>query len=199
MYAVTSDVRHVQWAGELLAVAERHFSDASGGYFDTADDAPGLLLRPSDPSDNVSPSGWSAMAGALLSYAALTGSASHRLAAERAMRVPLQVAETSPRAAGWTLAVAEALIAGPAEVAVVGADDDPDRRALAEAAWRLPSPGAVVAVGLPDGTPGAAAQSSVVPLLAHRTLVDDHAAAYVCRGFTCEAPVTDPTALLGLS
>ena len=46
------------------------------------------------------------------------------------------------------------------------------------------SPGLVVAVGEPD-TPG-------VPLLADRPLVDGGAAAYVCRGFVCDRPVTTP-------
>jgi uncharacterized protein YyaL (SSP411 family) len=40
----------------------------------------------------------------------------------------------------------------------------------------------VVAVGEPDA-PG-------VPLLADRPLVDGQAAAYVCRGFVCDRPVT---------
>jgi uncharacterized protein YyaL (SSP411 family) len=34
-----------------------------------------------------------------------------------------------------------------------------------------------------------------VPLLRDRPLVDGSAAAYVCRGFVCERPVTDADAL----
>jgi uncharacterized protein len=34
-----------------------------------------------------------------------------------------------------------------------------------------------------------------VPLLADRPLVAGAAAAYVCRGFVCEQPTTDPDAL----
>jgi hypothetical protein len=51
----------------------------------------------------------------------------------------------------------------------------------------------VVVAGDPD-TPG-------VPLLAHRPLVGGASAAYVCRGFVCDRPVTTPeelTAVLGL-
>jgi uncharacterized protein YyaL (SSP411 family) len=36
-----------------------------------------------------------------------------------------------------------------------------------------------------------------VPLLAGRPLVDGRAAAYVCRGFVCDRPSTDPAALAG--
>ena len=36
-----------------------------------------------------------------------------------------------------------------------------------------------------------------VPLLAGRTAVDGAPAAYVCRGFVCDRPVTDPAGLPG--
>jgi uncharacterized protein YyaL (SSP411 family) len=51
------------------------------------------------------------------------------------------------------------------------------------------APGLVVAVGPPASTSGESAGSDV-PLLRDRPLVDGQAAAYVCRQFTCEAPVT---------
>jgi uncharacterized protein YyaL (SSP411 family) len=34
-----------------------------------------------------------------------------------------------------------------------------------------------------------------IPLLVGRTAVDGRPAAYVCRGFVCERPVTDPASL----
>ena len=71
------------------------------------------------------------------------------------------------RFAGWAAAVGEAMLAGPAEVAVV---DRPDLLAVAR---RATSPGAVVVAAGPliEGRPPGAA--------------------YVCRGFVCEAPTTD--------
>jgi uncharacterized protein YyaL (SSP411 family) len=36
---------------------------------------------------------------------------------------------------------------------------------------------------------------STVPLLADRVALDGRATAYVCRGFACRMPVTDPAAL----
>ncbi|MFI6983541.1 hypothetical protein ACIBSV_33685 [Embleya sp. NPDC050154] len=50
------------------------------------------------------------------------------------------------------------------------------------------APGAVVAMGDP-------AEESPVPLLRDRPLVGGLPAAYVCRYFTCDAPVTDPEQL----
>ena len=51
-----------------------------------------------------------------------------------------------------------------------------------------------IAAGDPDDPEAAAA----APLLEHRPLVDGAPAAYVCRRFACEAPVTDPEALTAL-
>ena len=128
-----------------------------------------------------------AVAGALLSYSALTGSARHREAAEAALGVLPGIAARYPRAAGAGLAVAEAWLAGPAEIAVVGRPDDERTRALHQTALHAAPPGAVLALG--DGTP------SAVPLLEGRGLVDGAPAAYVCRQFTCQAPVTAPEQL----
>ena len=60
--------------GELLDIALARFAAPDGGFFDTGDDAEQLVRRPRDPSDNAAPSGSSALAAALLTYSALTGS-----------------------------------------------------------------------------------------------------------------------------
>lgn len=190
LYAVTGESSWLQLAGGLLDTVLKHFTDeASGALYDTADDAEELIRRPQDPTDNATPSGWTAAAGALLTYAAYTGSDRHRTAAERALGVVGALAGRAPRFIGWGLAVAEALLDGPREVAVVGPDGDPATAALRRAALLGTAPGAVVAVGAP-GEPE-------VPLLADRPLVGGAPAAYVCRHFACDAPTTDPAALAG--
>jgi uncharacterized protein YyaL (SSP411 family) len=64
-------------------------------------------------------------------------------------------------------------------VAIVGEDADE----LVRVARSSNSPGLVLAHGRPD-TEG-------IPLLAGRPLVDGLSAAYVCRGFVCDRPLTD--------
>jgi uncharacterized protein len=184
---VTGDARWVTVAGQLLGTVLDSFGDGAGGFYDTAAGAEQLIYRPADPADNATPSGTFAAAGALLSYAALTGSARHRDAALSALGVLPVLASRYPRAAGWGLAVAEAVLSGPAEIAVVGPAGAEATRDLLRTALAAASPGAVLALG--DGTDAA------VPLLAGRGLVDGRAAAYVCRNFACQLPVTDPAAL----
>jgi len=188
LYAVTGEEEWLRRAGALLDTVLTHFPDGHGGFFDTADDAEQLVRRPQDPGDNATPSGQSAAAGALLSYAAYTGSARHRNAAERALGVVAVLGRRYPRAVGWGLAVAEALADGPREVAVVGPPGDDATLALRRTAFLGTAPGAVIAVGDP-------ARPSGVALMRDRPLVGGRPAAYVCRHFVCDAPTTDPAKL----
>jgi uncharacterized protein YyaL (SSP411 family) len=187
LHQATGERAWLDLAEQLLDVVLRHFrDDATGGFFDTADDAERLVLRPQDPSDNASPSGWSAAAGALLGFAALSASDRHRQAAEESLAPLVALGREHPRFAGWGLAVAEAWLDGPREIAVVGDPADPATAELAGVARRSGAPGAVVVVGPPG---------SEAPLLRDRGLVGGAAAAYVCRHHVCDAPTTDPAGL----
>jgi uncharacterized protein YyaL (SSP411 family) len=193
LVAVTGEAPWLRAAGELLEVVLARFTDGAGGFYDTADDRadPRLssMRRPQDPTDNATPSGQAAAAGALLTYAAYTGSDRHRDAAERALAVYAPLAAGHARFAGWGLAVAEALADGPREVAVVGRLDDPATAAMHRVALLGTAPGAAVVVGDPED-PDHRAEG--VPLLADRPLRDGQPTAYVCRHFVCDAPTTDP-------
>jgi uncharacterized protein YyaL (SSP411 family) len=202
---VTGQPGWVGLAGGLLETVLTRFADGAGGFYDTADDGEALIYRPGDPTDGPTPSGTFAAADALLSYGALTGSARHREAAAAALAVLAPIASQFPRAAGAGLAVAEAILAGPAEIAVVGPATDPRTLALHETALLAAPPGAVIAVG--DGAAGeqaapasgaagwVPAPAGGVPLLAGRDLVAGAPAAYVCRDFACQLPVTGPAEL----
>ena len=186
LHSVTGAARWLSAAGDLLDVVRAEFITPDGVHDTPAgatDAALAAVLRPGDPTDNAYPSGTSAAAGALLSYAALTGADRYREAAEIALAAAGAVAGRAPQAFGWALAVAEALLDGPREVAVVGRDDDPGRARLHAAALVATAPGLVISVGAAN-TPG-------VPLLAGRELIDSEATAYVCRNFACALPTTD--------
>ncbi|RFU86975.1 thioredoxin domain-containing protein [Streptomyces triticagri] len=205
---ITGEGVWLEFAGFLLDIVLDQFTGEGGTLYDTAHDAEQLIRRPQDPTDNATPSGWSAAAGALLSYAAHTGSEPHRTAAEGALGVVRALGPRAPRFVGHGLSVAEALLDGPREIAVVGraggpedgggdpnggavaggsdggAEADPAARELRRTALLSTAPGAVLAFGR--------AGSDELPLLADRPLVAGRAAAYVCRNFTCDAPTTDP-------
>ena len=184
---------YLDQAGVLLDACLSHFADESGGFFDTADDAETLVRRPQNLTDDATPAGQSALAQALLTYAALTGSTSHRAAAEAALGATRVLGGRYPRAAGWGLAAAAALLAGPAEIAIVGVPDRLGAPILSEmtdlerAAWMSTSPGAVIAIGRDGGRSG---EPAWAPLLEGRGAIDGLPTAYVCRQFVCLRPVT---------
>ncbi|MCC0096316.1 thioredoxin domain-containing protein [Streptomyces flavotricini] len=190
--AVTGEGVWLEFAGFLVDLVLDRFTAEDGSLYDTAHDAERLIRRPQDPTDTAAPSGWTAAAGALLSYAAHTGSGAHRTAAERALGVVHALGPRVPRFIGHGLAVAEALLDGPREVAVVGHPEDPALARLHRTALLGTAPGAVVAVGLPRAADGSGGE---FPLLAERTLVHDLPTAYVCRHFVCARPTTDPVEL----
>jgi uncharacterized protein YyaL (SSP411 family) len=173
LHQVTGERRWLDVATQLLDIAVARFGDGAGGFFDTADDAEALVSRPRDPTDGATPSGSSAIAGALLTSAALSGNKTHRSVAEQTVADASELIRRFPRFAGAAASVGEALVAGPLEIAVVGAPD------LAAVAGMTTSPGAVVVTGGDS------------PLLADRPA----GAAYVCRGFVCDAPIEDPAEL----
>ncbi|MFI7008949.1 thioredoxin domain-containing protein [Streptomyces sp. NPDC050145] len=178
--SVTGEGVWLEFAGFLLDhVLDRFVDPESGALYDTAADAEQLIRRPQDPTDNATPSGWTAAAGALLSYAAQTGSEPHRAAAERALGVVKALGPRAPRFIGNGLAVAEALLDGPREIAVIGEVGG----RMHHAALTATAPGAVVAAGPEGGTE--------LPLLADRPQVDGRESVYVCHHFVCDAPVTD--------
>ncbi|MFI6176588.1 thioredoxin domain-containing protein [Nonomuraea sp. NPDC051191] len=185
LYGVTGVTKWLRLAGALLDTVLDRFSDGSGGFYDTADDAERLFQRPQDPTDNATPSGQYAAAGALLSYGALTGSAKYRDAAAAALATVSVLADRHARFAGWGLAVARAALDGPVEVAVVGSPADPRTAALHREALLADVPGLVVAPG--DGEAGG---EPFPALLEGRGPIGGAPAAYVCRGFACRLPVT---------
>ncbi len=180
VHQLTGDGRWLELAGQVLEVALARFGTGQGGFYDTADDAEKLVTRPADPTDNATPSGLSAICAGLVAYAALTGGTRYREAADAALATVGPLIGGHARFAGYSAAVAEAALAGPYEIAIV--TPDPAGDPLVAAAHRHAPPGTVVVAGEPD-RPG-------VPLLADRPFIDGAPAAYVCRGFVCDRPVT---------
>ncbi|MER5390585.1 thioredoxin domain-containing protein, partial [Saccharopolyspora sp. NPDC002686] len=101
LHQATADPRWLDAACELLDTALDQFADTEhpGTFHDTAADAEALVRRPSDPTDNASPSGAAALTSALLTAAALAGperTARYRSAAEQALSRAGLLAQRAP-------------------------------------------------------------------------------------------------------
>ena len=187
LHQLTGEPSWLTTATGLIDVALAHFADPDrpGRWYDAADDAEQLMVRPADPVDGATPSGASSIAEALLT-------AAHLVDADRAGRYSEAAAEAllaaspllarAPRSAGHWLAVAEAAVRGPLQVAVSTAGGHSDLLAVAR---RIAPGGAVVVGGEVDS----------MPLLAGRGRINGADAAYICRGQVCDLPVTGPEEL----
>jgi uncharacterized protein YyaL (SSP411 family) len=190
LYQTTFDPRWFVAAQELAETMLEHFADSQGTLYDTSDDHETLITRPRDLQDNATPSGNAMAATTLLKLAGFTHD--HRYVdiahgALTQMQSPTGGGMLSqyPLGFGQWLVAFDYALSHPFEIAIVGSPDDEATRALLGVATSGFRPHQVLAYG-PAGMAAAA-----VPLLADRDLVDDKPAAYICRDFVCQVPVTD--------
>jgi uncharacterized protein len=173
------------WQGTL----DRHYGNVdTGGYFLTADDAEGLVVRPNASSDEATPNPNAVAAHNLIRLAVQSGDDQWRARADRLFDglLPL-AAENSFMHLALLNAVDLRLRAAEIVVAGVGMRADE----FTAAALKLPFLDRVVLrapskSALPPSHP-AQAKLAAAP----------EAAAFVCVGETCSLPVTDPGQLAG--
>jgi uncharacterized protein YyaL (SSP411 family) len=189
LYEATFDERWFVTGRALMDEIVERFADPEGGFFDTAIDHERLVTRPKDVQDNATPSGGAMATFVLVRLAALTGEGRYRAIAERTIATITPFTARYPTAFGQWLQAIDLTLADVTEVAVVGPLEDPATLALLEMAGGRYAPARVVAAT--DGD----ANASAIPLLHDRPLRKGRPTAYVCRGFACQAPVTDPEAL----
>ena len=190
LYEATLEARwleEVRWCCDQILA--RFWEDEEGLLYDTPRDGRALVVRPRDPMDNATPSGTS-LALELLARAGHLFDEQHYLeVVDAALATESEVLRRYPPAFGRLLSVLDRRIAAPSEVVIVGEPADPRTRALLAAAWSSLHRNITVA----GGSPGSGVET--LPLLRDRTLVDGQPAAYVCRQYVCQAPVTTPEAV----
>jgi hypothetical protein len=185
LYEATGDAQYFTAALGLCERIVAQHRDADGNYFDTAGDSEALIVRPRTIDDNPVSAGQSVAANLFCRMHAFTGEERWYLRAMEIIAPLVSVVSRAPLAVAG-LAVAMELAIGPVrEIAIAGAPGDRRTLSLVEIAQRRFDPLTVLAWG-PSGK---------VPLLEGRTLVGGAPAAYVCRGFVCQAPVTEPSRL----
>jgi uncharacterized protein len=186
LYQTTFNERWFVAARELANTMLDHFTNPSGGFFDTSDEAEQLVTRPQDLQDNATPSGNAMAATVLLKLGAYTGEGRYTEQAERGLRLVQKALAAAPTGFAQWLSALDFALGQPREIAIVGEGEE--ERRLVEEVFREYRPNQVVALAGPG-------EPSAIPLLEGRVLLDGHAAAYVCRNFVCQLPVSQPEAL----
>ena len=158
------------------AMLDLFWDPAEGGLFTTGRDGEALVTRAKDLLDNATPAANSLATFGLLRLAALTGDQRYRDHAERVLALLGPLAGSHPLAFPELLSAVDLHQSGSTEIAVVG--DRPDLVAVAQSRYL---PNAVLAWGEPYSS----------PLWEGRR----DGFAYVCRDYTCLAPVDTVEAL----
>ena len=192
LYEATFDLRWFEAARTLMDVAIAQFADEEGGgFFDTSADHETLVTRPKDLYDNATPSGNSVAVETLLRLSELTGEPEYRRRAERVLGALAGPMGQHPTAFGHLLCALDFAVGPVKEIALVGDPTAPDTTALTRTVFDRFLPNKVVALRPPDDS----SAERLIPLLADRPTQGGKPTAYVCQNFTCNLPVTDPTAL----
>ena len=185
LFEATSDRRWFDAALALAGELERRFAAPAGGYFASDAGADQLWTREKPSEDGAEPSGNAIAIADLLRLGELTGDATWRTRAERALAAfELARDRTSP---GLRAALDQALDL-PAEIAIVAP------HALAEAAPLLAEvrkayqPGRALVV-MTDAAPVALA------LTEGKHALDGKPTAFVCEATRCKQPTSDPAVL----
>ena len=183
LHQATLDPR---WLGETREVLELtldlFWDPEQEAFFDTPRDGEALVVRPRDIPDKATPSGHSLAAEFLLRAADAFGDDALRKQALKVLAGEEGAMSRFPSAFGRLLAVAGDALATPEEVIVLGAAGDPELAAMASVAHEEYRPRRTILGGPPEELPP-------LPLLEGREMREGRTTAYVCRNFTCSAPI----------
>lgn len=188
LYQADYNARWYQAAVELIQQMISLFSDPVGGFFDTPSDHEELIMRPKSVQDSAVPCGNSLAALSLLQIGAYTGENQYYEYFEEMIGLISGLMDRYPTAIGNWLVAADFSLGPVYEIAVLapeGADNHQKMTAVFREKYR---PRMLIA----RSTPAGADQGP--PLLRNRPLLDNALTAYVCQGFICQQPVTDPEA-----
>ena len=172
---------------------ERFLDGERGGFFFSPADRDDLIVRRKEVYDGAAPSGNSVALHNLLRLARLTGRTDfERLASDTAAAFSRQVA-SQPSAFTFFLSALDLAIGPSRELVIVGTPGAPDTEAMLAVSREEYHPNLVVLLRPPGD--GGSDVVALAPFTETFALLDGRAAAYLCSGFACERPVSDPAAL----
>jgi uncharacterized protein YyaL (SSP411 family) len=191
-YEATFDFRYFTQAKELSdRMIQLFWDERDGGFYFTSSDHEELLTRTKDYFDNAIPSGNSVAALALQRLSILTGDTSYQSHALKILRTVWQLVSQYPTAFGYMLCAMDFYLSDAKEIALVGDAESHEIRLFMEEIYSHFIPNKVIALQKPE-EPEA---TTAIKLLEGKTAIEDKPTAYVCRNYTCLAPVTTPAEL----
>jgi uncharacterized protein YyaL (SSP411 family) len=187
----------LEWALTLQGILDQRFWDENqGGWFSTTGHDATVLLRLKDDYDGAEPSATSVATLNLITLAHLTASPEQSARVERALSLFGPRIGGMARAVPMMMCALSAYHAGMRQIVVVGERDDPATTALRTTADARYLPFAVFVTADPGAQQDELARH--LPFVGAMRQIDGRPTAFVCRGFTCERPVTESSDLASL-
>jgi len=185
LYEATLDPKQLDFAIALADGMIARFQDRDeGGFWQSAADAPDLILRVKEDYDGAEPSGNSVATLALFKLAVITERADYKAAADGALRLVAERLQKFPQAVPYMLLALDFSLEDPQRVVIAGDWAHADAQGLLRAAHSVYQPGKVVL-----GTAGA------VEPFAKTLPAKDGAMVYLCTGTACQPPTQNAAQL----
>jgi uncharacterized protein YyaL (SSP411 family) len=188
------DPMWLEWALELQQQQDRLFWDADdGGWFSTTGRDPSVLIRLKEDYDGAEPSASGIGAWNLTVLAHLTGDSGYARRADQVFSAFGERLSTQGRALPFMSAALSMARATPEQVVIVGAPQGSETQALWRAVHRRYRPFATVLLIEPGERQRRFGKH--LPWILEMAARDGRPTAYVCRNFTCDAPIFSPEEL----
>jgi uncharacterized protein len=185
LHEATGEHAHLERALAWQATLDRHYANPdNGGYFLTADDAAGLVVRPNATTDDATPNPNALAAQNLIRLAVFTGQHAWR---DKADRLFEGIAASAGENLFAHLALLNALDLRLRAAEIVVAGEGARANDLLAAARKLPFLERIVLRASPALPATHPAQEKIKATA--------QSAAFVCVGETCSLPVTEPDAI----
>ena len=197
LYECTFDVIYIKEALALNQTMIDHFWDQeNGSFYFTADDAEDVLVRPRELYDGAVPSGNSVATMNNLRLARITGNVDLEKIAQKIARAFSREVTEAPMAYTQMLQAID-FMAGPSlEIVIAGEVQSEDTQNMLQTLYRSFVPNKVVLLH-PTGEEAKDIEA-LAPFTREQQSVEGKATAYICRNFTCQAPITDVEKLTSL-
>jgi uncharacterized protein YyaL (SSP411 family) len=185
LHEATGEHAHLERALAWQATLDRHYANPdNGGYFLTADDAAGLVVRPNATTDDATPNPNAVAAQNLIRLAIFTGQHAWR---DKVDRLFEGIAASAGENLFAHLALLNALDLRLRAAEVVVAGEGARANDLLAAARKLPFLDRIVLRASPALPASHPAQEKINAMA--------QSAAFICVGETCSLPVTEPDAI----
>jgi len=197
LYEACFDPVWLEWAAELTETQNRLFLAPEGGYYATAEghDA-NLLTRVMDDTDNVEPGPASIAALNLLRLHEFTGRKEFRTVAEATLERFGAKMRDHPLSLPQMLVALDFALGNPRQVVIAGDPGEARTRALLKEFRARFVPVSVLIV-VPEGPAGEKLRR-IQPFLENLRPLDGKPTAYVCVGYACDLPTSDPKVLAAI-